>query len=507
MTRFEITSSNILASTSILIIALKGYEDDIFKFMKNKVVVMKEKHRCIYCNTSNDLSKSDIIADALTNARIYNNNVCRIAHNNKFSDLFESEVIEKLAFITNSLDIKSSKGKNYQKYDARLTIDGIDYKTTLSSQAELFMNGKVLTSANGKSKLAEMALIEKMAHGNKDAIETVDINKQIIEQKVKIDIAVYFSTAMFRMISKVAYEWYCAENDISGKHEEFDNIIKFITEGTGDNPVSVITDEEVYNTLRDHSLLGSHILLSYNADDGENVIVSLFGIAIYRVLIADMVPSFCHVNCSYLELTTNGEKKNAGGYESIQDAESKAFCCAFDETGTHAEYFGGLKAVIADSYSKERNNALLWITYILPFTANIARSTSITEDNKEIVSIIIAGIDDILNSGMLQLKTLKRFVKENFTGNPIKLNEHPNNASVSFLFYVLYRIGKSEADKVTDQELKNFLPDYAAISEKTVVKEAVINKEVEDKMVAEILSDKDYSAILQKGADTVLKSI
>jgi len=47
------------------------------------------KRKCIYCDTSVDLSESDIIPDALTNARILNKNVCRIAHNNKFSDLFE----------------------------------------------------------------------------------------------------------------------------------------------------------------------------------------------------------------------------------------------------------------------------------------------------------------------------------------------------------------------------------------------------------------------------------
>lgn len=70
--------------------------------------------RCIYCGKAEDLSESDIIPDALTNARILNKNVCRIEHNNKFSDMFESEVINALSFITNELDIKSSKGKNMQ---------------------------------------------------------------------------------------------------------------------------------------------------------------------------------------------------------------------------------------------------------------------------------------------------------------------------------------------------------------------------------------------------------
>lgn len=61
------------------------------------------EHKCIYCENTKDLSESDIIPDALTNARILNKNVCRIEHNNKFSDMFESKVTESIAFITNEL--------------------------------------------------------------------------------------------------------------------------------------------------------------------------------------------------------------------------------------------------------------------------------------------------------------------------------------------------------------------------------------------------------------------
>lgn len=76
---------------------------------------MKER-ACIYCGTTEDLSVSDIIPDALTNAKILNPNVCRIAHNNKFSDMFEDEIIKSMALITNELDIKSSKGKKYATF-------------------------------------------------------------------------------------------------------------------------------------------------------------------------------------------------------------------------------------------------------------------------------------------------------------------------------------------------------------------------------------------------------
>ena len=96
---------------------------------------MTEKHACIYCGNT-ETSESDIIPDALTNARITNKNVCKTEHNNKFSDLFESDVIEALALITNELDIKSHKGENYAAYSAKIEIDGIEYSTKMTSEKD-----------------------------------------------------------------------------------------------------------------------------------------------------------------------------------------------------------------------------------------------------------------------------------------------------------------------------------------------------------------------------------
>ena len=47
-------------------------------------------NKCIYCGIDFDLSESDIIPDALTNACILNRNVCRIEHNKESNDMFES---------------------------------------------------------------------------------------------------------------------------------------------------------------------------------------------------------------------------------------------------------------------------------------------------------------------------------------------------------------------------------------------------------------------------------
>lgn len=103
------------------------------------------ERRCIYCGTDADLSESDIIPDALTNARIMNKNVCRIAHNNQFSDMFESKVISALSFITNELDIKSSKSAGYPAYHTTVTIEGNDYEAKIRSDRDLLGN-RVLKS-------------------------------------------------------------------------------------------------------------------------------------------------------------------------------------------------------------------------------------------------------------------------------------------------------------------------------------------------------------------------
>lgn len=65
--------------------------------------------RCIYCGTAEDLSDSDIIPDALTASRIINKCVCHVEHNSGMTEKFESEVVEKLAFLLNHLDKESKK--------------------------------------------------------------------------------------------------------------------------------------------------------------------------------------------------------------------------------------------------------------------------------------------------------------------------------------------------------------------------------------------------------------
>ena len=162
-------------------------------------------HRCIYCDAIEDLSESDIVPDALTNARILNKNVCKIAHNNKFSDLFESKVIEALSFITNILDIKTSKSSKYPQYEAFATIDGKEYKARIRDEREWF-NGQIRVSIDKTQKFGAYDKIEKIAKG--DEIATVDVNDHKFDSRVTIPADIFFDEAYYRMLSKIAFEWY-----------------------------------------------------------------------------------------------------------------------------------------------------------------------------------------------------------------------------------------------------------------------------------------------------------
>lgn len=148
-----------------------------------------EKKACIYCGTTEHLTDSDIIPDALTNAKIINPNVCKIAHNSRFSDEFESKVIQELAVITNLLDVKSSKGKKYARYPMTFTVGGDEYSTTVSSETEVFQ--KINTSLDGKSKIGPLEKILKISGASEDTVNAIDINTVEIEKRIKIGLQVF----------------------------------------------------------------------------------------------------------------------------------------------------------------------------------------------------------------------------------------------------------------------------------------------------------------------------
>lgn len=463
-----------------------------------------KKPACIYCGTEIELSESDIIPDALTNARITNKNVCKTEHNNKFSDMFESKVISALALITNELDVKSKKGKNYAAYPAIVKIDEIDYSIMMTSEKSVF-DGRVLTSVDKKHRMSSMEKIESMAKDN-NQVEAVDVNNMMLEKNVKIDLEVYFSIEMFRMVAKIAFEWYCSKNSVTGYHEEFKNIINFITKGEGDNPVAIIRFAEIYdyyeNEVNGGQInLGSHCLWGFQDADGQiNVVLSLFGIVMYRIIVAEKTPDFCSNNFLYLELRTDASRKEITNlsYEHAQEY--------FDEkllnmdNFCEAASFNGLKIMVQKSVSND--NIVLYPTVLNMTKCFKHIGEELINPNQEITNILMHNISNVLQASLLHKKSVKRFVKDYFfVGHePIKLNPNSTNKKMTFLFYILFNIGKRDVTKMDDRLLQEIAKSALNMGQSTDI---TIDNELEKRMITEMINTEEYPEILEHGAKAI----
>lgn len=448
-------------------------------------------NQCLYCGIANDLSKSDIIPDALTNAKIINPNVCRIEHNNKFSDLFEDEVIRKLALITNELDIKSSKSKKYASYSTQINVDGTEYSTKISSETELFRNKK-MRSVDGKFLIGPIEEIKKIKGANDKNVTQIDVNQIEIEKKVNIDLSVFFSESMYRMVAKIAFEWYCLQNDISGKVEAFEPIIQFITNGIGDDIVTIVGNEELYSTIKMTTNFGSHTLLSYVAKDNSvNILVSLFGIAIYNIKICDSVIDECRNNVIFQELSLDA-KRVQFKFDTFEN-----FTHDFHNKFTEVELGNGIKAMIP----KDMTDVSIQYQYFYGTNYPLFQGDlqCANKTNEKIINLIIKHMEDTLQSSAVTLRGLKRFVKEHFNSfdEEIKLNPKVTNKKAVFMFYLLFIVGQSNGVIKGLRDLNKVLKDK--FSGETIG----ISDEVSCKLNDEIFSTANYSDIILKGAKTI----
>lgn len=459
---------------------------------------MTEKHACIYCGNT-EISESDIIPDALTNARITNKNVCKTEHNNKFSDLFESEVIEALALITNELDIKSHKGENYAAYPAKIEIDGIEYSTKMISEKDLFNGRKVLVSTDKKHKLSSMDKITKIAKDSRKVSE-VDINKIPLYKRVEININIYFSEKMFRMISKIAYEWYCSRNGVVGYHDEFENIVNFITLGKGHNPVTIFQNEELYKYCGQQISLGSHCLFALVDNTGKvNVIVSLFGIAMYRVVVSDAVPTFCMNNFMFAELRTDSSRKELT-HVSYEEAENYFFELFNSSNFIEGANIAGMHIMI----TKQDIDVVLYHFVFNMMKCFLEIHDETQEPNEKIVKILKCNIQEVLQASTLHKKSIQRFVKEYFSDGhePIRLNPNASNKKTTLLFYILFVIGRDNIECIDDKSLQEIAKKALDMGVKS---ELIVTDELEKKLQNEILSTEGYGDILEKGAEVIKK--
>lgn len=450
-----------------------------------------DQKACIYCGRTDNLSASDIIPDALTNAKIINHNVCQDEHNSKFSNMFESDVIERMAFVTNKLGVKSSKSDSFPKYDTTYIIDGKEYNKKVSSDASLFWDGKIISSIDGKTKIGPLDQLKKIKSAKPESISLLNINNLTYDNKTHVDLEVFVSESMCRMITKIAYEWYCLCNDVSGKIGAFADTIDYICTGKGNNPVSIVSNSELYKGLDNIADFGSHILISYIGADGSvNIIVSLFGIAIYNVRLLDYTIQSCKNNAIFLKLSLDSKRVsfkfkdanelNLNFWTSFESHNNKAFTIMIPKKISDSSLLYQMFYLM--SYEQFQHNLKCTKTY-----------------GRELISMFNNNLHRVVDTSVLTLKAIKKFVKDNEKAirNSNELNFRTINSKDICSFYYLFIIGDPH------NEIKIFDDFTNYIISKENTEKVIVNSEKIDKIKEEMKSNEKYYDYIKNGINIV----
>lgn len=247
-------------------------------------MVKKDKNnitnKCIYCNREAN-SKSDIFPDALTNTKFKTKNVCKIEHNNKFSDEFESAVIEGFSPILNFLDIRSKKTQKRRKCYSTISYKGINFTGKYAS-ASIFKQS-VIKNDTGEYLFGPKSKIK----GNYINDENGIIHN--VNFEYKMDIHFMFELQIKRLSSKIAYEFFCYIYNINYYNEkEFKDIRNFIVGGDIKYcNVEMIEKNELYDVLYSQEHSGYNFIYLNFINNTPFVYVCYLGIIIYRVKIID----------------------------------------------------------------------------------------------------------------------------------------------------------------------------------------------------------------------------
>lgn len=459
---------------------------------------MNEK-RCIYCGTTEKLTVSDIIPDALTNARITNDCVCQGLHNSQMTEKFEGQVAKRLSFLLNELDIKSSKSKHYSDYSAMITIDETEYYAKkIQSDDDFIRNNKVLWNKDHTQAFGDIETIKKIAESyGKDAskVQEIDINNIEFVNTVNIDIDVFFSKEMYRQVAKIAYEWYCAQNSITDKYEDFNEIVSYIVDGTGNDIVDIVIDSDVNNKFRGYCNSGSHCLVGYISDDSKiNVFVNLFGIIIYNVKVCNHIPQICSNNCLLQKLNIDSSRRLLclHDYNDLV-TDILGSMLGQDERFPKAEVNG--INIVVPTMSKDVSGNMFFIELLDNIKSGFKVDNTVT---KEFVDLLLHNIEDLLQASVLHKRSLKRFVIDriDFT-KEIILNTNGNNKKSLFMYFVLYCLGKDEVNAVDMNVIEGLMEEQFG-SREIIIDETLQN------CIRERLYGGDYSRLILAGAQKIL---
>ena len=489
------------------------------------------QNRCIYCDNENGLSESDIIPDTMTNVRILNKNVCEEFHNKPFSD-FENEVFKDFSFILNKLDIRSHKKKfddSYPSYETDCMLNGQYYHTNISSCND-FKTRKVLLKRDDDEKIilnkGTAKRIVKQRDTGKTIVEDIQNPLNIDHSKTYISQQIFFSTNICRLMSKIAFEWYCRENNISGKKDEFTNIIDYITTGKGIASVTIIHAISPYEFIAQElsDRPGSHRLLCIIDNNRINVYISFLDLIIYHVIVAESIPINCKNNFLYRVINTDGTTYS----ESFPSQEVFANRCNSIMNDTILSFnsnienlqmveFGNNESTMNPEFSvciaNEQQKALfekgLKYSYLFRY-AEILLNVSISDEleissstrlSEDLFDWITNRIKYTLQVGTIHLRELKHFVNEHSLHNKEKINLETASPSELFNYFYLLKIGEIKTEKIDNKiivEISKDLPRYT-----TGNKQILLTDEYASRLKELIVKTQNYKELIYRGAELI----
>ncbi len=96
-----------------------------------------------------------------------------------------------------------------------------------------------MRSIDGKSLIGPMDRIKEMKGIDYGKIAETDINQIEIEKRVSIDIGIFFSQKIHRLAAKIAFEWYCLNNNVADRLNAF---ITIFATGIAENQIHSFGD-------------------------------------------------------------------------------------------------------------------------------------------------------------------------------------------------------------------------------------------------------------------------
>ena len=245
--------------------------------------------KCIYCNSEEKITLSDIIPTALTGAKLTRRFVCD-THNKFTNDNYERDMIKQLAAYRNFIGLTERDGDPVRYY-ADLNIGDRTFKRVrITDNASVVSGDRIFrnTDSSGKTILAggrdNLLKINGATENNVKTIDAKDFSIVIRDDLREL----FISSQVLHAIAKICYEWHCYINDIDGFIEEkYRDIVSYILSPEDEEaPVELVVDAFTWELSDRVSRRGTNMLFEYNDYDGYTYVVfSLWNTILYKVKI------------------------------------------------------------------------------------------------------------------------------------------------------------------------------------------------------------------------------